>query len=163
MNGTKQLFCGVLLATALVSCGSVPRVGPVPVPVAVQPSDRAEALFHTLSTLDIDYRRGGHTPASGFDCSGLALHVYRAAYGIQLPRLAEDQGRAGLPVGIKALEPGDLVFYNTQRRPYSHVGIYIGDERFVHAPKPGAAVRVESMRAAYWTRRYDGARRILDR
>jgi cell wall-associated NlpC family hydrolase len=65
-------------------------------------------------------------------------------------------------VTLSGLAAGDLVFYNTERRPYSHVGIYLGDNRFIHAPKPGAAVRVEDMRTAYWTRRFDGARRVLE-
>jgi cell wall-associated NlpC family hydrolase len=157
MIATKQLFSCALLVSTLVACSTAPVVSPE----TAAPANASEALFHALSTLDIDYRRGGHKPASGFDCSGLVQYVYHTAYGIQLPRVARDQGRAGKAVEREALQPGDLVFYNTLREPYSHVGIYIGDDRFVHAPKTGAAVRVESMRAAYWTRRYDGARRIL--
>jgi len=96
----------------------------------------------------------------GFDCSGLVAHVYEEAYGIRLPRTVSAQSETGLSVGAKELEPGDLVFYDTLGRPYSHVGIYLGDGKFVHAPKTGSAVRVESLKSAYWTKRFNGARRI---
>lgn len=121
-----------------------------------------EIVFQALATAGVPYRRGGESPESGFDCSGLVTHVYREAFGIQLPHNARAQSRMGKPVSVAALEAGDLVFYNTERRPFSHVGIYLGDHRFIHAPRPGAAVRVENMRAAYWVRRFDGGRRIID-
>ncbi len=104
--------------------------------------------------------RRGQSPENGFDCSGLVAHVYREAFGIQLPHNARAQSQVGKRVSLTQLEAGDLVFYNTERRSYSHVGIYLGDDRFIHAPRPGAAVRVENMRADYWVRRFDGARRI---
>lgn len=127
------------------------------------PSPRSpEAVFQALAVAGVPYRRGGDSPETGFDCSGLVAHVYREAYGIKLPHNALAQSRMGRHVTLSGLAPGDLVFYNTERHPYSHVGIYLGDHRFIHAPKPGAAVRVEDMRAAYWTRRFDGARRVLD-
>jgi cell wall-associated NlpC family hydrolase len=88
------------------------------------------------------------------------VHVYREALGISLPQNAKAQSEAGTVVAADDLQPGDLVFYNTRHRRYSHVGLYLGEGRFAHAPKPGAAVRVESMSATYWSRRYDGARRI---
>ena len=121
-----------------------------------------EIVFQALATAGVPYRRGGESPENGFDCSGLVTHVYREAFGIQLPHNARAQSRMGKPVSVAALEAGDLVFYNTERRPFSHVGIYLGDLRFIHAPRPGAAVRVENMRAAYWVRRFDGGRRIID-
>jgi cell wall-associated NlpC family hydrolase len=126
-----------------------------------KPSPRSpEAVFQALATAGVPYRRGGESRESGFDCSGLVAHVYREAFGIELPHNALAQSRMGRHVTKAGLEPGDLVFYNTERRPYSHVGIYLGDQRFIHAPRPGAAVRVEDMRGAYWVRRYDGARRL---
>jgi len=121
-----------------------------------------EIVFQALATAGVPYRRGGQSPENGFDCSGLVAHVYREAFGIELPHNARAQSRVGKPVSAAALEAGDLVFYNTERRPYSHVGIYLGDQRFIHAPRPGAAVRVESMRTTYWVRRFDGGRRIID-
>jgi cell wall-associated NlpC family hydrolase len=121
-----------------------------------------EIVFQALATAGVPYRRGGQSPETGFDCSGLVAHVYREAFGIELPHNARAQSRIGKPVAMAALEAGDLVFYNTERRAFSHVGIYLGDHRFIHAPKPGAAVRVENMRADYWVRRFDGGRRIID-
>jgi len=122
--------------------------------------ERAEALLQTLLQLGVDYRYGGNSPESGFDCSGLVAHVFREAYGIQLPHNARAQSEYGLRVSLSELRAGDLVFYNTANRPYSHVGIYLGDGKFIHAPRTGARVRIESLRKRYWVRRYDGARRI---
>ena len=127
-----------------------------PVPRA----QRSEALLQTLFSLGIDYRSGGRSPVFGFDCSGLVAHVYLQAYGVKLPHNTRSQSETGVPVSLAELEPGDLVFYDTLNRPYSHVGIYLGDGRFVHAPKSGTRVRVESLKSAYWTQRFNGARRI---
>ena len=121
---------------------------------------RAEALLQTLLMLGVDYRYGGKSPETGFDCSGLVAHVFREAYGIELPHNARAQSKMGMHVSLSELRAGDLVFYNTLNRPFSHVGIYLGDGRFVHAPKTGAQVRVEPIRGRYWMRRFDGARRI---
>ena len=121
-----------------------------------------EIVFQALATAGVPYQRGGQSPESGFDCSGLVAHVYREAFGIELPHNARAQSRKGRSVSMAALEAGDLVFYNTEGRSFSHVGIYLGDDRFIHAPRPGAAVRVENMRASYWVRRFDGGRRIID-
>jgi cell wall-associated NlpC family hydrolase len=121
---------------------------------------RAEALLQTLLTLGLDYRYGGSSPATGFDCSGLVAHVFREAYGIRLPHSARAQSKYGTRVGLSELRAGDLVFYNTLNEPFSHVGIYLGDGRFVHAPRTGAQVRVEPVSGSYWMKRFDGARRI---
>jgi len=121
---------------------------------------RAEALLQTLLLLGLDYRYGGTSPETGFDCSGLVAHVFREAYGIQLPRNARAQSEYGAKVSLAELRAGDLVFYNTLNQPFSHVGIYLGDGRFVHAPKTGAQVRVEPIKGSYWMKRFDGARRI---
>lgn len=142
-----------------IGCSTVPPEMPraETEPVGEQ---RAEALLQALLSLGVDYRYGGKTPATGFDCSGLVAHVFREAYGIQLPHNARAQSEYGRRVGLAELRAGDLVFYNTLNRPYSHVGIYLGDGRFLHAPKTGAQVRVESISAAYWSKRFDGARRL---
>jgi cell wall-associated NlpC family hydrolase len=117
-------------------------------------------MFQVLTSLGIDYRNGGRSPKSGFDCSGLVAHVYQEAFGVRLPHNTYAQSKFGSPVGPGELAPGDLVFYNTLNRPYSHVGIYLGDGRFVHAPKSGSQVRVERMQSRYWIERFSGARRI---
>jgi cell wall-associated NlpC family hydrolase len=106
------------------------------------------------------YRYGGNSPDTGFDCSGLVTHVFEQAWGVAVPRGTEAQSTVGRPVKLRELAPGDLVFYDTRGRPYSHVGIYLGDGNFVHAPRPGQRVRIESVNNPYWRTRFNGARRI---
>jgi len=149
-------FCAILSA-----CGSLPSAPPpVQEPRAPLPAERAEALLQALLALGVDYRYGGNSPATGFDCSGLVAHVYQQAWGIKLPRTSAAQSRVGTPVSLSELQAGDLVFYDTLRQPYSHVGIYLGEGKFVHAPKTGARVRIESLNGDYWSKRFNGARRI---
>jgi cell wall-associated NlpC family hydrolase len=142
-----------------MGCSTVPTELPRPESAPVG-ERRAEALMQALLSLGLDYRYGGNSPEAGFDCSGLVAHVFQEAYGIRLPHNARAQSQFGSEVSLSELRAGDLVFYNTQNQPFSHVGIYLGDGRFVHAPKTGAQVRVESIRAAYWSQRFNGARRI---
>lgn len=106
------------------------------------------------------YRAGGSSPDVGFDCSGLVQYVYAHGAGIRLPRTTQDMSTVGTPVERSDLQPGDLVFFNTLRRPYSHVGIYVGDHRFVHAPTARGHVEVVDMRRPYWKSRFNGARRL---
>ncbi len=121
-----------------------------------------ELVIAALNHLDVRYRRGGDSVSEGFDCSGFTRHVVSSVLGITLPRRSAEQAQAaGLPaVARQSLQPGDLVFFNTLRRTFSHVGIYIGDGRFVHAPRSGQLVRVERMDSPYWAHRFDGARRV---
>ncbi len=131
------------------------------VPV-VKATDRASSVaLQALAHLGTPYRVGGLSPQTGFDCSGLVAYVYREEAGLALPRNTFELSHLGEPVERAALRPGDLVFYNTQRREYSHVGIYLGEERFIHAPTSGGEVRVENLSAEYWMRRYSGARRVI--
>ena len=124
-------------------------------------TERDRPLVHALHALGVKYRWGGRSPETGFDCSGLVTHVFERAWGVMLPAGTAALSKVGTPVRrLKELEPGDLVFYNTRNRPYSHVGIYLGDGRFVHAPRSGAIVRVESVETPYWRRRFNGARRL---
>jgi len=150
----------VLLALVIpMGCSTVPPELPKAETAPVG-ERRAEALLQALLALGLDYRYGGSSPETGFDCSGLVAHVFREAYGIRLPQNARAQSEYGVRVSLAELRAGDLVFYNTLNRPFSHVGIYLGDGRFVHAPKTGAQVRVEPLQGSYWMRRFDGARRI---
>jgi cell wall-associated NlpC family hydrolase len=121
----------------------------------------ADMVLAAMNFLDVPYRRGGNDGDTGFDCSGFTRHVYGLSLGLALPRRVDEQaGASGLvKVQRSELRPGDLVFFNTLRRTYSHVGIYIGEGRFIHSPRTGAQVRVEDMRTAYWNTRYTGARR----
>ena len=123
---------------------------------------RASDLVVTaMGFLGVPYRRGGNTIDTGFDCSGFVKAMYEQTIGLVLPRKAHDQAAATQKIDRKELQPGDLVFFNTMRKAFSHVGIYVGDNKFIHSPKPGAQVRVEDMNTSYWDRRFDGARRVL--
>jgi cell wall-associated NlpC family hydrolase len=123
-------------------------------------TDRDRPLIQALNALGVQYRYGGHSPETGFDCSGLITHVFERAWGMLLPPGTEALSKVGKPIKLRELEPGDLVFYNTRNKPYSHVGIYMGEGLFVHAPRPGAAVRLESVQTQYWRSRFNGARRL---
>jgi cell wall-associated NlpC family hydrolase len=165
MRHYKLLIVTVFLA-GLQGCASyLPRSADTVVraPSPEQPSARSpDLLLHALAMSGFDYQRGGKSVASGFDCSGLVAHVFKQAYGMNLPHNAKAQSAYGKPVPASQLEAGDLVFFNTLQQPFSHVGIYLGDNRFIHAPRPGAVVRTENMKLAYWRTRFDGARRIVD-
>ena len=159
-----NILYSIAFSALIAGCAGFPAKAPLAVEPRTQPEIRAqhaEALLQALLALGVEYRNGGSSPVQGFDCSGLVAYVFREAYGIQLPRNTRGQSELGRPVALADLEPGDLVFYNTLDRPFSHVGIYLGENRFVHAPKAGSGVRVESLRAAYWSTRFDGARRIV--
>ncbi|MEO7954503.1 MAG: C40 family peptidase [Polaromonas sp.] len=123
-------------------------------------SNKASALVLTaMGFLGVPYKRGGNNE-NGFDCSGFVRSMYQRSVGLLLPRRAEQQAAATESIDKSELQPGDLVFFNTLRRAFSHVGIYVGEGKFIHAPKPGAEVRVESMGVRYWQTRFDGARRV---
>ena len=121
----------------------------------------ADAVLTALAFIGVRYERGGAT-ATGFDCSGFTRYVF-ARTGVALPRRVDEQAHAAglVAVAREALRPGDLVFFNTLKRTFSHVGIYVGDNRFVHAPKPGGEVRTEDLGRSYWRARYTGARRAV--
>ena len=121
---------------------------------------RALAAKEALVKVGIHYRYGGSTPDEGFDCSGLVTHVFERAWGLSIPRSTAEQRSVGHAVKRENLQPGDLVFYNTRNRPYSHVGIFLGEGLFVHAPRPGQRVRIENMDNSYWRARFSGARRL---
>jgi cell wall-associated NlpC family hydrolase len=127
-----------------------------------QARDRASDMVVTaLNFLDVPYRRGGNSAVQGFDCSGFTRHIFEMSLGLLLPRRVDEQASAPGLSSVKRdeLQPGDLVFFNTLKRTFSHVGIYIGAGKFIHAPRPGGDVRVEDMRLAYWAGRFTGARR----
>jgi cell wall-associated NlpC family hydrolase len=134
---------------------------PSPQPMA---DGAAQLVLSALNFLDVPYRYGGLSPVQGFDCSGFTRHIFAQTLGLVLPHRADQQAQnaALAPVGKAELRPGDLVFFNTLKRAFSHVGIYIGDGKFVHAPRRGGRVRVENMGSAYWVKRFDGARRAAE-
>lgn len=169
----------LLSLAALAGCTSAPprRAGPPPardgasLPPSVESLDdvlkrdpdpkRNELVLIALSQVGAPYRWGGHSPLTGFDCSGLVVYVYQQALQLKLPRTTFAQARGGQPIDPQALRPADLVFFNTLGPAFSHVGIYIGNARFVHAPTSGSNVQIDRLHLPYWTGRFDGGRRLI--
>ncbi len=120
----------------------------------------SELVMQAMGLLGVPYKRGGTSEEKGFDCSGFVRYMYEKSVGLVLPRRAEEQAKVTEEISRSELKPGDLVFFNTLKRTFSHVGIYVGDGKFIHAPRPGKAVRVDDMREAYWQKRFNGARRV---
>lgn len=127
---------------------------------ATEQDQMNEVALYALSLSGTPYKYGGNSPDSGFDCSGFVGYVYRKVLNINLPRSAQEINLLGTAVKKADLQPGDLVFYKTLRRTFSHVGIYLGNDRFVHSPSRGGSIRVDSMLDKYWRKRFQGARRI---
>ena len=122
----------------------------------------SELVGNAMGFLGVRYRYGGTSPETGFDCSGFVRATFEKTLGRILPRRAADQAAATQTIAKEELQPGDLVFFNTMRRAFSHVGIYIGDGKFIHSPRTGSSVRVDSLHSDYWVNRFNGARRVLE-
>ena len=173
ININKSYVLCLLLAFFSVSCSAIE---PMPMPTAdanvsleqiskeqntYNWSGRAgEVLVNALSLTGIKYARGGNTPETGFDCSGFVRYVFKQAASLTLPHSALAISQIGKSVPKNDLQPGDLVFFNTMRNTFSHVGIYLGNNRFIHSPSAGGKVRVENMQDGYWSTRFSGAQRI---
>ncbi len=125
-------------------------------------SVRNDVAMVALSLLDTPYAWGGRGPATGFDCSGLVAHVLREGGGLRVQGTAADLGRLSRPIDRTDLQPGDLVFFNTLGARHSHVGVYVGDGRFVHASNPRTRVRIDALSSPYYTQRFEGAHSLLD-
>jgi cell wall-associated NlpC family hydrolase len=124
-------------------------------------TEHAQEIVKTgFAYLGVNYHRGGATAETGFDCSGLVRKVYDDAFGVDLPHNARAISRSGAKVSVSNLKPGDLVFFNTLRKTFSHVGIYVGNNLFLHAPSSGGGVRLDDLRERYWVKHFNGARRI---
>jgi cell wall-associated NlpC family hydrolase len=158
------IFCSACSATSRVRAQEPPL--PVQEPVVVMqqaPSTSGgmpDLVLFAMGFFGADYKYGGTTPEGGFDCSGFVRHVFKEAAGLLLPRSSYEISHAGARVEANALEPGDLVFFNTLRRTFSHVGIYVGEGRFIHSPSAGKTVAISSMHETYWRNKFDGARRV---
>lgn len=124
------------------------------------PERAREVLLNALSLTGVRYQYGGNSPESGFDCSGFVRYVYQQAANLSLPHGARAISQLGKTIPKHELQPGDLVFFNTLRSTFSHVGIYLGNNRFIHSPSSGGGVRVENMQDSYWQKRFNGAQRI---
>jgi cell wall-associated NlpC family hydrolase len=162
---TRNLIAGVLVCL-LAACGSAP---PAPERASESPPRRAgfseqghEVALFALGLIDTGYRFGGKNPEAGFDCSGMVSYIYNQAAGVKISGSAADIARKGRPVERGNLRPGDLVFFNTRNAPFSHVGIYIGDDRFVHAPSGNGRVRIDQLSARYYAQRFEAARSYFD-
>jgi cell wall-associated NlpC family hydrolase len=152
----------LLMEKGLIPNAAAVAAAPVESPLVRQVRDAASDMVITaMNFLGVPYKRGGNNQEDGFDCSGFTRHIFEMSLGLVLPRRADDQATAPglLQIARDDLKPGDLVFFNTLKSTFSHVGIYIGEGKFIHSPRTGGAVRVEDMRFAYWNTRFTGARR----
>lgn len=156
--GTLMLFSGACLAAEDVPA---PAVEEQPSFVSASIGRAQNTLNYALSLVGVNYKFGGTTPETGMDCSGFVSHVFRQAADMLLPHNAKAISMFGKKIAISELQPGDLVFYNTMRHAYSHVGIYLGDNKFVHSSVTGRGVEVVDMKESYWVKRFNGARRML--
>ncbi len=121
-----------------------------------------EVLINALSLTGVKYKYGGKSPETGFDCSGFVRYVFQQAANLTLPHGARAISQLGQAIPVDQLQPGDLVFFNTLKSAFSHVGIYLGDGRFIHAPSSGGGIHVVDMNDSYWAKRFNGARRLQD-
>ena len=163
----RGLLCTLLAALLLAGCGGLGGSGGTrPDTTAgqdLEPSAQGrEVVMYALGLIGTDYRFGGKNPEAGLDCSGMVSYIYGRAAQVQVSGSAADIARKGRPVSSQSLRPGDLVFFNTLNRPRSHVGIYIGDQRFVHAPSSNGQVRIERMDNRYFATRFEEARTYFD-
>ncbi|POZ64067.1 C40 family peptidase [Chromobacterium alticapitis] len=162
------------LAVLLAACGSAPvKTSQRPPSRPGKPSgdtslsglqadgDGREILLYTIGLLDGGYRFGGKNPEAGLDCSGMVSYIYQNAIGIRLPHNAAQIANLARPISDSQRQVGDLVFFNTMGRPFSHMGIYIGDGKFVHAPRSNSTIRVARLDNVYFAPRYEGARTVL--
>lgn len=154
----------ILLALSLTACSTPrPDASAMTAPHFTPSENEAKMsnlAIYAMSLYDTPYLYGGKSRDNGFDCSGFVQYVFQNSLGLQLPRTSAEMSRIGTPLASDQLKPGDLVFFNTSHSPNSHVGIYIGGNRFVHAPKTGRAIAITSLKNRYWNEHYSGARRI---
>ena len=168
-RGTSRRTLVLAVSAALAGCVSAPPSPPGPSsPPApdgsadAAASRRNDIVLYAMGLLDRPYRRGGRGPASGFDCSGLVSHVFQEAIGLRVQGSSAQLGQKVRPVSPDRLLPGDLVFFNTLGARHSHVGVYVGDGRFVHASNPRTGVRMDLLGSRYYAQRFEGAGTLLD-
>ena len=171
MASSRLLRASLLLALAAAAFAAVPAYAQsarAPT-IADKARSTAETVWHgaqdlamfALGLIGVDYRYGGETPEGGLDCSGLVRHVFQQVTGVTLPRTSKELARIGAPIARDDLEAGDLVFFDTRRFAFSHVGIYLGDGRFIHAPSRGSEVEIAELTNSYWRKHFNGARRLV--
>ena len=153
-----KAWMAITIAVLLTACGGSTLLKQSE---AVSPQGN-EVTFYALGLIDTGYRFGGKNPEAGLDCSGMVSYVYREAVGMKIIGSAADMARRGKEIDKNSLRAGDLVFFNTLNRPFSHVGVYIGDGRFIHAPSSKGKVRIERMDNVYFAPRFEMARTYFD-
>ncbi|MDP3483533.1 MAG: C40 family peptidase [Sulfuricella sp.] len=163
MRSYKTFLLGgfLLLSSMASTADGMAAEAPQQTAFASSIDKASEMLMYALSLVGVNYKYGGKSPETGLDCSGFVSHVYQQAAGLVLPHNARAISMFGKKIAISELQPGDLVFYNTMRHTYSHVGIYLGDNRFIHSGRTGSSVEVVNMNDSYWVKRFNGARRMV--
>ena len=160
-----MIICWGALAAEETPAADATRPIEIPPRTILQTLDHytrgAQDIVRTaFNYVGVMYQRGGTSEETGFDCSGLVRRVFGDAFDLELPHNAKAISQMGAPVRVPDLRPGDLVFFNTLRKTFSHVGIYVGNNLFLHAPSSGGGVRVDDLRERYWVKHFNGARRI---
>ena len=157
------VFCGGLCfaESASITPIDTPAVEAEKSSSVATTSHASEIVLRALSMIGVKYKFGGATIEQGLDCSGFVRRVFAEAAAMALPRSSFEMSKLGADIDVSAIAPGDLVFFNTLNRPFSHVAIYLGDDRFVHAPSRGKQVEIVDMTDRYWKKRFNGARRLL--
>ena len=165
---TSHVRVGMLVAAAvllaiLAACATSPDLTPPATGYLVVGGREKgrEVVMYGFGLIDIGYRFGGKNPESGLDCSGMVAYIYEKVTGARLPHNAREIARLARPVERSALQPGDLVFFNTRNKPFSHVGIFVGDGRFMHAPNNGGRIKLSSLSESYYATRFESARTLL--
>jgi len=155
-----KLFLSLFILLLLSACGTTRHDTAMQTTPHYDQAKMNSLAIYAMSLSDTPYQYGGASRTNGFDCSGFVQFVFKNSAGLQLPRTSAEMSRVGTALEASQLRPGDLVFFNTSRSSYSHVGIFIGENRFVHSPRSGRAISIASMDSRYWRTHYDGARRI---
>jgi len=170
-RSTHRLMLVFTVSSLLSACATAPPKplnsnplprGKPPPTVHQEKTNRQNIVLYAFGLIGIDYRFGGSNPASGLDCSGMVRYIYRNAAAIQLPHNAYRMAQMGRKISRAELKPGDLVFFNTLHRPYSHVGIYIGNHRFIHAPHTNGKIEISNLNSPYFSKHYEAARSFFN-
>ncbi len=162
----KPIIACVTLVALISACSTTTPTrhgkykSKTPQNVSIAAGPNRDVAVYAMKFLGTPYRYGGSSPADGFDCSGLVQYSAKKSLNVNMPRRSSDQAGYGSNISFANIKAGDLLFFNTSGSPNSHVGIYLGQTYFVHAPSSGGAVRVEDYTMDYWQKRFNGARRI---
>lgn len=153
------IACALLLAACATQRDAIP---PPSKPLVVGDRDKGrEVVMYAFNLIGVGYRFGGKNPDAGLDCSGMVAYLYQQVTGARLPHNAAAIARLARPIDRDELQEGDLVFFNTRSRPYSHVGIYVGEDRFVHAPSRNGKIELATLSDRYFDKRFESARTLL--